>query len=671
MITASYVKSIAGGVAVLSLLAYCFVNTRALPVRANEQALGDITQMKHLDSLLTEEVLELRFSLLTNYDPIVATNTQLTAVMRALPEDIKAGVGGRPNPALARNIQEYLDTIGTKQQMVEDFKSGNAILKNSLACLPKLSETLIAGLPSANTVQARQVDTLLRQTLIYHLSNSKEIKAELGPLTNKIAASRNSYPEATRADLDLFLAHARMIVTQKDKVDGMLVHLVSAPSAQNNSDLLTAYEGDYHVLQRRANIFSTLMYAFCIVLIGAVAQILLALRDSSQALNRSNDTLESRIEERTHALSGAQAEMSDLVSHLRTVMRQVKQNADTVSNTGVSLASAAGHTGGVAAQIEDAMQHVTETARGAAQASAEMAARSQTQSQGVAHADASIQQTARSIETLAQSADQVASAAQQATTIAHSGGKALEQTIDRMGRIQTQVEASADAIRELGRQGKQIGAIVQTIDQIAAQTNLLALNASIEAARAGEHGRGFAVVANEVRKLAERSTGATKDISLLVGGIQNGVADAVRTIEASSAEVAAGAAQSQETRTALAQILDAAERVAAEVRAVSETAGGMNATIKSALTTVAAVREAAEENEAAVETLRAAAGEVSSRAQFVSCLVGDQSVGLAHVASAADELDAMAHNLHELIRQFPQDDESVAGAPHLSLVKAA
>src|SRR5262249_20591592 len=107
--------------------------------------------------------------------------------------------------------------------------------------------------------------------------------------------------------------------------------------------------------------------------------------------------------------------------------------------------------------------------------------------------DQGMRQAARSVEEVNRSTEQMASVEQQAEQTAQIGVQAVEQTMTGMSRIKEQVHISAEKVKELGRMGQEIGAIVETIDQIAEQTNLLALNAAIEAARAGEHGKGFAV----------------------------------------------------------------------------------------------------------------------------------------------------------------------------------
>ena len=138
-----------------------------------------------------------------------------------------------------------------------------------------------------------------------------------------------------------------------------------------------------------------------------------------------------------------------------------------------------------------------------------------------------------------------------AAEAAANGLAAVDKTADGMARIKSAVEASAVKVTELGAKGDQIGAIVETIDDIADQTNLLALNAAIEAARAGEQGKGFAVVADEVRKLAERSGRATKEIAALIAEVQQGTEEAVKAMTVGAAEVEAGAQLAVDSKTAL------------------------------------------------------------------------------------------------------------------------
>ena len=147
---------------------------------------------------------------------------------------------------------------------------------------------------------------------------------------------------------------------------------------------------------------------------------------------------------------------------------------------------------------------------------------------------------AAGIEQVAANANQMAAASQQTRTAAEHGGQAVRETTVAMVEIQTVVGDAANKVRELGTLGQKIGAVVETIDDIAEQTNLLALNAAIEAARAGEHGKGFAVVADEVRKLAERSGRETKQIGELINQVQTGTTEAVAAMDSGAAKVELG-----------------------------------------------------------------------------------------------------------------------------------
>ena len=177
---------------------------------------------------------------------------------------------------------------------------------------------------------------------------------------------------------------------------------------------------------------------------------------------------------------------------------------------------------------------------------------------GTGQQDQEITNTASAVEELTVSMKQVsnnaeasAEAARRALDAAEQGNRAVRDTLDGMQRIRSSVQATGRKIKSLGDRSLEISEIINVINDITEQTNLLALNAAIEAARAGEAGRGFAVVADEVRKLAEHSRTATKDIAALIKAIQAETNEAVVVMEEGTKEVEVGAGLADQAGKAL------------------------------------------------------------------------------------------------------------------------
>lgn len=181
--------------------------------------------------------------------------------------------------------------------------------------------------------------------------------------------------------------------------------------------------------------------------------------------------------------------------------------------------------------------------------------------QAAAGQDARVIQSASAVEEMTRTAGEVARSSTEAARIAQEtaqtargGQNEMNQSVMGMQQVSHAVVQAANIITALGRSSDQIGEIVRVIEDIADQTNLLALNAAIEAARAGEQGRGFAVVADEVRKLAERTTKATKEIGDMIRQIQKDTRSAVSSMDQGTSQVGQGVALANKTGEALANI---------------------------------------------------------------------------------------------------------------------
>ncbi|KAF4516343.1 hypothetical protein B566_EDAN000585 [Ephemera danica] len=182
---------------------------------------------------------------------------------------------------------------------------------------------------------------------------------------------------------------------------------------------------------------------------------------------------------------------------------------------------------------------------------------------------AAVEQMNATVSQVADSSGKAAGLASETVETAKSGGLVVAETINGMQHLSEAVGNSSTIIEALGNSSDQIGAIVHTIEDIADQTNLLALNAAIEAARAGEAGRGFAVVADEVRKLAERTTKATKEISDMIRKIQHDTKGAVESMQEGTKKVAVGVELVSKTGEALAKIVQMVSQSAEMIRHIA------------------------------------------------------------------------------------------------------
>jgi methyl-accepting chemotaxis protein len=228
-----------------------------------------------------------------------------------------------------------------------------------------------------------------------------------------------------------------------------------------------------------------------------------------------------------------------------------------------------------------------------------------------------------------------------------------------MQSIREKVGASAEKVQEMGKRSGEIGAIVETIEDIASQTNLLALNAAIEAARAGEHGKGFVVVADEVRKLAERSSQATKEIGILISGIQTTVAEAVKAMDEGSREVEVGVTSANKAGEALSEILKAAQGVSDQARLAGDAAEEMNSASSELVSAVDSVSAVVEENTAATEEMAANSSEVTQAIESIASVSEQNSAAIEEVSASTEEMSAQveevtasAQSLSELAREL-------------------
>lgn len=346
--------------------------------------------------------------------------------------------------------------------------------------------------------------------------------------------------------------------------------------------------------------------------------------------------------------------LGKMVSSLTDLMGEVSQNAVELNTAGERLARAANQAGLATQQVASASQEIAKgasdqassaqgTARGVEQLGGvvdQIARGAMEQARGVNEASLSIDEVSAAIDHLSRNAGAAAEGSKAATVAADNGAALARETLQGMSKIRSTMDVVSQKVTELGQRSAEIGTIVVVIDDIAAQTNLLALNAAIEAARAGEQGRGFAVVSDEVRKLAERTATATKEIAELIGNVQNGVQEAVDAMEEGSNQVQGGYRLATEAGNALENIQRASKEVNNQIERISLGAEQISVSSDELVRTIDGVIGVTETNSAATREMTGSAEQVGRSIDVVMSVIEENTAATEQVSASAQEMNS-------------------------------
>jgi methyl-accepting chemotaxis protein len=372
-----------------------------------------------------------------------------------------------------------------------------------------------------------------------------------------------------------------------------------------------------------------------------------------------------QVAKNTESLATNVDETSATIGEMAASIEQVGRNADV-------MAASVGETSATIEQmimsIEQSSKNsssMTESVNGTSMTVENLLSSVEQISRGTESLKHMVTESSGTIEEMMRTVQEVASKigdanrlSQNAYKDAEQGGKGIYQSIESLQNIGKTTEKTMGIIENLGKRSEEIGSIVEVINEIADQTNLLALNAAIEAARAGDAGRGFAVVADEIRKLAERSMEATKEIGSVIKQVQTETATAVKATEETYREGKGGMALASSSRDAFNSIIEAVKDTSQIMEGIARSAGELNKATGQVMNYIVEMNSASGEVANAVKVQADGTGSIrniiqkmNGQVQEVNVATKEQAVGGKQIREALERMKTVVHEVNIAVKE--------------------
>ena len=493
--------------------------------------------------------------------------------------------------------------MGLKQSLKQDIDARVDTFNNNLANYEKT-----------------KLDPTEKEILPKLKSTLQEYKGSMSEVIALAMANENSkayqlYTERAQKDAETFQKY----ITELAEYNAKTADKINTENDEDFTKAKTIFLGILLTALTIMLAFSRLIIKAITVPLGKIAAHLTYFADKDFSNDVSQEFLVRKDEFGKIAFAS-----NKVTESMRMLIRQMEESAEQLSAASEELTASAQQSAQVTTQVATAIS--------------EVAAGSDKQLSAIDDTSAVVEQMSAGIQQVAANTNNVAGTSDKTAVAAQEGNQAIETAVKQMNTIEQTVSKSATVVEKLGERSKEIGQIVDTISGIAGQTNLLALNAAIEAARAGEQGKGFAVVAEEVRKLAEQSQEAAKQIADLIGEIQAETETAVSAMQDGTKEVRKGSEVVNTAGKDFAAIATLVKEVSKEVQDIS-----------------AAIQQMASGSQQIVDSVKSIdniSKNTAEHAQTVSAAAEEQSASMEQIAASSQSLAKMAETLQSAISHF-------------------